>query len=77
MRNMVAPFELIGNVTYLRAGYIVSSLDYEGPDAAFSPGHLLGLWILAMIRAVTNFHRTLGFPVIASVRYFSGAITIS
>lgn len=75
--------ELVGSAenliiqAYLLSGYTVSSPDYEGPDAAFSPGHLEGMAVLDSMRAVTNF-KTLKFststPAIVGVGYSGGAI---
>ncbi|KAJ5173130.1 hypothetical protein N7492_005723 [Penicillium capsulatum] len=63
---------------YLLKGYIVVSPDYEGPDAAFGPGHLEGMGVLDGMRAVSNFHKTLGLstdkPLVAGVGYSGGAI---
>lgn len=63
---------------YLMKGYIVASPDYEGPDAAFGPGRLEGMGVLDGMRAVSNFHKTLGLstdkPLVAGVGYSGGAI---
>lgn len=63
---------------YLLKGYIVASPDYEGPDAAFSPGHLEGMGVLDNMRAVSNFKDTLGLttdsPAIVGTGYSGGAI---
>ncbi|OAA35082.1 Lipase, secreted [Beauveria brongniartii RCEF 3172] len=62
---------------YLLSGYIVSSPDYEGPDAAFSPGYLSGMVALDSMRAVGNFGETLGLkddPSIVGVGYSGGAL---
>ncbi|KAI0485000.1 secretory lipase-domain-containing protein [Xylariaceae sp. FL0804] len=62
----------------LLQGYIVSSANYEGPDAAFSPGHLEGMCLLDSLRAVSNFGSTLGLstdsPDIVASGYSGGAI---
>lgn len=61
---------------YLAEGYIVSSSDYEGPDAAFGTGRLAGTGTLDSMRAVRDFS-TLGLddnPMIAGVGYSGGAI---
>lgn len=62
---------------YLQAGYIVSSPDYEGPEAAFAAGRLEAMGVLDGMRAVANF-RTLKFsvskPMIVGVGYSGGAI---
>jgi len=63
---------------YLLSGYIVASADYEGPDTAFSPGHLEGYGTLDGMRAVSNFYKTLGLstptPDIVGTGYSGGAI---
>ncbi|GAM91232.1 hypothetical protein ANO11243_092790 [Dothideomycetidae sp. 11243] len=63
---------------YLVQGYIVASPDYEGPDAAFSAGPLEGMGTLDGMRAVKNFHATLGLttsdPAIVGTGYSGGAI---
>ncbi len=61
---------------YLLSGYIVASPDYEGPDAAFSPGHLEGMGVLDGMRAVASF-KTLGLstnPMVVGIGYSGGAI---
>ena len=62
---------------YLKKNYIVSSPDYEGPDAAFGAGRLAGMGVLDSMRAVSSF-TTLGFttktPAIAGVGYSGGGI---
>ncbi|KAJ5460758.1 uncharacterized protein N7458_002310 [Penicillium daleae] len=62
---------------YLLLGYIVTSPDYEGPDAAFGPGHLEGMGVLDSMRAVSSFE-TLGLtsakPMIVGAGYSGGAI---
>ena len=78
------PYDLITNLeqltmqAYLLSGYIVSSSDYEGPDAAFTPGHLEGRGTLDSMRAVINFGKTLGLstnkPMIVGTGYSGGAI---
>ena len=63
---------------YLLQGYTVSSSDYEGPDAAFTPGHLEGMCLLDSLRAVSNYASSLGFntktPAIVAYGYSGGAI---
>ncbi len=50
--NTDSPFTTTNNIEflviqlYLLSGYIVSSPDYEGPDAAFTPGYLSGMGVL-------------------------------
>ncbi|KAJ5216136.1 uncharacterized protein N7498_002543 [Penicillium cinerascens] len=61
---------------YLLEGYIVASPDYEGPDAAFSAGHLAGMGTLDGMRAVANFE-SLGLssnPMIVGIGYSGGAL---
>lgn len=66
--------------SYLALGYIVASPDYEGPDAAFTPGHLEGMITLDGMGAVVNHGRTLGLipptvnPMVVGVGYSGGAI---
>jgi hypothetical protein len=63
---------------YLTLGYVVASPDYEGPDAAFGPGHLEGMVTLDGMRAVANFGETVGItaenPMIVGIGYSGGAI---
>ncbi|KAJ5089856.1 hypothetical protein N7532_008540 [Penicillium argentinense] len=63
---------------YLLLGYIVASPDYEGPDAAFGPGHLEGMGVLDNMRAVSNFGDHLDLtsdnPMIVGTGYSGGAI---
>lgn len=63
---------------YLTLGYIVASPDYEGPEAAFGPGHLEGMGVLDSMRAVSNFGPSLGLtsdnPMIVGAGYSGGAI---
>ncbi|GIZ47664.1 hypothetical protein CKM354_001074900 [Cercospora kikuchii] len=78
------PFNLITSVEYLllqaflASGYIVSSPDYEGPDAAFSAGRLSGTAVLDSMRAVKNFRTTLRLststPKIVGYGYSGGSI---
>ncbi|OAA37545.1 Lipase, secreted [Beauveria brongniartii RCEF 3172] len=64
---------------YLLKGYIVSSPDYEGPDAAFTAGRLAGMGVLDSMRAVSNFGRTLGLttdkPSIVGAGYSGGGLS--
>nr|OQO26845.1 hypothetical protein B0A51_07805 [Rachicladosporium sp. CCFEE 5018] len=64
--------------SYLQSGYIVSSADYEGPDATFGAGRLAGYGTLDSMRAVINFKSTLGLstssPKIVGYGYSGGAI---
>ncbi|KAJ3494313.1 hypothetical protein NLG97_g4158 [Lecanicillium saksenae] len=69
--------ELLLIQVYLLKGYVVSSPDYEGPDAAFTPGYLSGVVALDSMRAVRNFGGTLGLsgdPSIVGLGYSGGAL---
>ncbi|OAA58315.1 Lipase, secreted [Cordyceps fumosorosea ARSEF 2679] len=63
---------------YVLKGYIVSSPDYEGPDAAFTAGRLSGMGVLDSMRAVSNFGATLGLstktPAIVGAGYSGGGL---
>lgn len=83
--RLLAPqIDLISSVEFLLLqafvldGNIVSSPDYEGPDAAFGAGRLAGTGVLDSIRAVANFRPTLGFdsdkPAVVGYGYSGGAI---
>lgn len=75
--GLVGTAEFLIIQVHLMMGNIVSSPDYEGPDAAFSPGHLEGMGTLDSIRAVNNFRETLGLsenPMVVGVGYSGGAI---
>ena len=76
--DLISSAELLIIEAYLISGYIVASSDYEGPDAAFGPGHLSGMGVLDGIRAVTNFQSTLHLsttkPMVVGVGYSGGAI---
>ena len=76
--DLISSFEELILEAYLLLGYIVAAPDYEGPDAAFSPGRLEGMGTLDGIRAVTNFYDTLGLstddPMVVGVGYSGGAI---
>ncbi|KAF2487708.1 secretory lipase-domain-containing protein [Neohortaea acidophila] len=75
--DLIVAFESLILESYILEGYIVSAPDYEGPDAAFSPGHLSGMGVLDSIRAVSSF-ASLGFttskPAVVAVGYSGGAI---
>ncbi|KAF2158267.1 LIP-domain-containing protein [Myriangium duriaei CBS 260.36] len=64
----------------LRQRYVVSSPDYEGPDAAFTAGRLAGMSVLDSMRAVAHFRSKLKWsdskPAIVGVGYSGGAIAI-
>ncbi|CEJ92810.1 hypothetical protein VHEMI08440 [[Torrubiella] hemipterigena] len=73
----LAAGELLLIQIYLLSGYIVSSPDYEGPDAAFTPGYLSGMGVLDSMRAVANFADTLGLsqnPMSVGVGYSGGGL---
>lgn len=74
----ISDIEMLIIQAYLLAGYIVSSPDYEGPEAAFSVGRLEGMGVLDSMRAVSNYHNTLNFttstPKIVGYGYSGGAI---
>lgn len=76
--DLIASAEQFILQSYLLLGYIVASPDYEGPDAAFGPGHLEGMGVLDNMRAVSNFKDTLGLttdnPMIVGTGYSGGAI---
>lgn len=76
--NLDTDLEFLIIEGYLLQGYIVASPDYEGPDAAFIPGHLEGMCVLDNMRAVTNFGDTIGFstatPAIVGQGYSGGAV---
>ena len=63
---------------YLAQGYVVSAPDYEGPDAAFTPGRLEEMVTLDSMRAVAQFGETVGLtttnPMIFGDGYSGGAI---
>lgn len=76
--DLISSVEFLLLEAYAASGYIVSSPDYEGPDAAFSAGRLSGMGVLDSMRAVSNFHETLGLttstPKIVGTGYSGGAI---
>jgi pimeloyl-ACP methyl ester carboxylesterase len=76
--DLISDVEFLLLEAFLLSGYVVSSPDYEGPDAAFSAGRLSGMGVLDSMRAVTSFHDTLGFttdqPNIVGYGYSGGAI---
>lgn len=76
--DMISSAEQFILQAYLLLGYIVASPDYEGPEAAFSPGHLEGMGVLDGMRAVSNFQDSLGLssanPMIVGTGYSGGAI---
>ena len=76
--DLITSAEMLLMQAYLLSGYIVVSPDYEGPDAAFTPGHLEGMGVLDNMRAVINFGKKLGLttdnPMIVGAGYSGGAI---
>lgn len=75
--NPLNSVELLEIQLYLLNGYIVSSPDYEGPEASFATGHLTGKGVLDNMRAVTNFRKTLGLssaPKIVGMGYSGGGL---
>lgn len=76
--DLISSAEMLIIQAYLLEGYIVVSPDYEGPDAAFSPGHIEGMGVLDNMRAVTHFKDKLGLstdnPMIVGTGYSGGAI---
>lgn len=76
--DLISSAEMLILELYLLQGYIVASPDYEGPDAAFGPGHLEGMSVLDGMRAVQNFKTTLGLstntPRIVGIGYSGGSI---
>lgn len=76
--DMVTSVETLLLEAYLASGYIVSSPDYEGPEAAFAAGHLEGMAVLDGIRAVKAFGSKLGLsstdPLTVGYGYSGGAI---
>ena len=76
--NLLTDVEFLIIQSFLLQGYVVSSSNYEGPDAAFTPGHLEGMCVLDSLRAVSNFGATLGFvtetPSVVAYGYSGGAI---
>ncbi|KAK5686456.1 hypothetical protein LTS10_002574 [Elasticomyces elasticus] len=76
--DLITSVETIVLEGYLKSGYIVTSPDYEGPEAAFGAGHLEGMAVLDGMRAVKNFRTTLGLtgtnPMTVGYGYSGGAI---
>lgn len=76
--DLISAAEMFILQAYLLSGYIVASPDYEGPDAAFSPGRLEGMGVLDGMRAVGNFKESLGLstdkPMIVGVGYSGGGL---
>ncbi|EME38255.1 hypothetical protein DOTSEDRAFT_75726 [Dothistroma septosporum NZE10] len=76
--DLISDVEFLLLEGFLLSGYIVSSPDYEGPEAAFGAGRLAGMATLDSMRAVTAFKSTLGFttstPSIVGYGYSGGSI---
>ena len=76
--GLVASAEFLLLQAFILDGNIVSSPDYEGPDAAYGAGRLSGTCALDSMRAVANFRSTLGFssdtPKVVGYGYSGGAI---
>lgn len=76
--DLISSLEMLIIQAYLLLGYIVASPDYEGPDAAFAAGRLEGMGVLDGMRAVSNYHETLGLdddsPKIVGIGYSGGGI---
>jgi len=74
--SLISSAEFLLLQAFVLDGNIVSSPDYEGPDAAFGAGRLAGMSVLDSMRAVSNF-KTLGFitkPAVVGYGYSGGAI---
>jgi pimeloyl-ACP methyl ester carboxylesterase len=75
--NIISTAEFFLLQAFVADGNIVSSPDYEGPDAAFGAGRLAGMSVLDSMRAVASF-KTLGFtsskPAVVGYGYSGGAI---
>lgn len=75
--DVISAVEMLLLQAYLYDGYIVSSPDYEGPDAAFAASRLEGMVVLDSMRAVSQY-TDLGFttstPAIVGYGYSGGAI---
>lgn len=75
--NLISSAEFFLLQAFVLDGNIVSSPDYEGPDAAFGAGRLAGMGVLDSMRAVANF-KTLGFttskPAVVGYGYSGGGI---
>ncbi|KAL5342488.1 secretory lipase-domain-containing protein [Aspergillus crustosus] len=76
--DLISSFEMLLFQRHLAKGYIVSSPDHEGIEAAFGAGRLAGIVALDAMRAVVNFQDTLGFsieqPAIVGTGYSGGAL---
>jgi pimeloyl-ACP methyl ester carboxylesterase len=76
--DLISSVEFFLLEAFIKDGNIVSSPDYEGPDAAFGAGRLAGTGVLDSMRAVENFKSTLGFstdkPAVVGYGYSGGGI---
>ncbi|GAB7327386.1 hypothetical protein MBLNU13_g11254t1 [Cladosporium sp. NU13] len=75
--DLISSVEFLLLQAFVLDGNIVSSPDYEGPDAAFGAGRLAGTGVLDSMRAVKNFKSTLGFsndPAVVGYGYSGGGI---
>jgi pimeloyl-ACP methyl ester carboxylesterase len=75
--SLISSYELLIIQVYLALGYVVAVPDYEGPHAAFSPGHIEGMGVLDNMRAVSNFGDSglsTTHPMIIGYGYSGGAI---
>jgi pimeloyl-ACP methyl ester carboxylesterase len=79
--DLISSVEMLALRAFVHDGNIVSSPDYEGPDAAFGAGRLAGTGVLDSMRAVANFKDTLGFdtdhPAVVGYGYSGGGIATS
>lgn len=79
--DLISSVEMLVLQAFVHDGNIVSSPDYEGPDAAFGAGRLAGTGVLDSMRAVANFRETLGFdsdhPAVVGYGYSGGGIATS
>ncbi|KAJ5318400.1 hypothetical protein N7476_004820 [Penicillium atrosanguineum] len=76
--DLISSVEMLVVEAYLVLGYIVSSPEYEGPDAAFGAGRLKGMGTLDSIRAVSKYYERLVLdsynPMAVGVKYSGGAL---
>ena len=76
--DLISSVEFLLLQAFVLDGYIVSSPDYEGPEAAFGTGRLAGTAVLDSMRAVANFQTALrlspNIPEIFGYGYSGGAI---
>ncbi|KAL4862477.1 hypothetical protein BDV12DRAFT_203019 [Aspergillus spectabilis] len=76
--NLMSSFEMLLFQRHLAKGYIVTSPDHEGLEAAIGAGRLAGIVSLDAMRAVVNFQDILGFsteqPAIVATGYSGGAL---